>query len=216
MTVPQPAYQVALDPAELAALERHWDKLAQQHHRLEVDHPFLTGENQKLVNERRRAEICYVMHRGDLRDGLLLHIKTFYPEGAFRLPTGGIHRGETVEGTLAREIYEETGLSVGTAPDQVHIQRCLGVVGYTLAHRRAARDYVFATYHFLVQMPADARLRPVDPGEQIGGWRWCAPEALIEVAERLERVGETHPEWRDWGRYRALSHRFVAAALAGD
>lgn len=213
-------YQTALDPDEFAALQRRWGALPVRQHRLAVDHPFLTGEHQMLVSDGRRAEICYIMHRGDPAAGLLLHIKTFYPAGAYRLPTGGIHLGESVEETLAREIYEETGLGVGGAESQVHVQRCLGVVVYALAHRTAGTTYPFATYHFLVQMPADGVLAPLDPSEQIGGWQWRRPAELGDVAARLGAVGQSRREWGDWGRFRALSHRFVAAQLgaagAGD
>ena len=207
-------YQTALDPDEMAALEADWGVLPCHQHRLTVDHPFLTGENQMLVDNGRRAEICYVMHRGDPQTGLLLHIKTFYPAGSYRLPTGGIHQGETVLETLAREIQEETGLTAGTAPDQVQVERCLGVVAYTFDHRSTATSHEFATYHFLVRMPAEAQLQPQDASERIGGWQWCPPADLGRVAARLDTVGQERPEWGDWGRFRALSHRFVMARLS--
>jgi 8-oxo-dGTP pyrophosphatase MutT (NUDIX family) len=209
-----PSYQSAIDPAELTELETHFGPLPHHYHRLAVDHPFLTGENQLLVSDGRRAEVCYVMHRGDPAKELLLHIKTFYPAGAYRLPTGGIHQGETVLETLAREIHEETGLMVGDGPSDVRVEHCLGIVAYALAHRSAGRVFDFATYHFLVQMPAGGVLAPLDAGEQIGGWQWRRAAELLAVAERLERVGTAHPLWGDWGRYRALSHRFVADMLA--
>ena len=206
-------YQAAIERSELAELEARFGALPLRRHRLTVDHPFLTGENQMLVSDGRRAEICYIMHRGDPAAELLLHIKTFYPAGAYRLPTGGIRQGESVLETLAREVYEETGLTVGDGPGQARVERCLGVVAYTLNHRSAAQRYSFATYHFLLQAPADLEPAPVDPNEQIGGWLWCPAAALGEVAERLARVKATEPAWGDWGRYRALSHRFVASVL---
>lgn len=207
------AYQTALDRAELATLQGQWGTLPRGRHRLTVDHPFLTGEHQMLVSDGRRAEVCYVMHRGDPSAGLLLHIKTFYPMGAYRLPTGGIQRGESVQETLGREIYEETGLTVGDGPDQVQVQRCLGVVSYTLDHRTLGERRRFATYLFLVQMPAEAQIQPQDASEQIGGWQWCPPGDLAQVAARLNEVGRAWPEWKDWGRFRALTHRFAAASL---
>jgi 8-oxo-dGTP pyrophosphatase MutT (NUDIX family) len=206
-------YQASVERAEMAELAKRFGPLPRRRHRLAVDDPFLTGENQMLVSDGRRAEICYIMHRGDPAAGLLLHIKTFYPAGAYRLPTGGIHRGERVLDTLAREVYEETGLTLGDGPGQVRIQRCLGVVAYALIHRSAAQVFPFATYHFLLQAPADSEPMPVDPDEQIGGWLWRPAAALHEIADRLASVGETAPEWGDWGRYRALSHRFVASVL---
>jgi 8-oxo-dGTP pyrophosphatase MutT (NUDIX family) len=211
-----PGYQIALEPDELRSLQAEWGALPLQRQQLSVDHPFLTGEHQLLVSDHRRAEICYIMHRGNVAEGVLLHIKRFYPTGAFRLPTGGIHQGEQVMETLAREILEETGLTVGTGSDQVQVERCLGIVAYEMDHRSASRRFPFATYHFLVQMPTDGLLAPQDETEEIAAWQWRRPVELHAVADYLEQVGHTVPEWGDWGRYRALSHRFVANALAAE
>jgi 8-oxo-dGTP pyrophosphatase MutT (NUDIX family) len=179
---------------------------------LAVEDPFLTGDHQLLTSAGRRAEICYVMHQGDPAAHILLHIKTFYPEGAFRLPTGGIHVGEAVMDTLGREIYEETGMRVGTGPDQVQVEQFLGVLGYDFQHRTLG-PVAFATYHFLVRMPAGGVLAPQDETESIGGWQWRPAGELNAVAEILDGVQLRSTVWGDWGRYRALSHRFVAAAL---
>lgn len=209
-----PTYQTAVDEAEIRSIEATWGTLPRQQQWLIVDHPFLTGEHQLLVSDGRRAEICYIMHRGNVDDGVLLHVKTFYPTGAYRLPTGGIHQGEQVMETLAREIEEETGMLVGSGVDHVQVQRCLGMVSYEMEHRGTGQTYPFATYHFLVQMPQGGVLAPRDATEQIGGWQWRKPQELLAVAEYLERVGSSHPAWADWGRYRALSHRFVASQLS--
>jgi 8-oxo-dGTP pyrophosphatase MutT (NUDIX family) len=204
----------AVEAAEVAQLTARWGVAPQEHHRLEVDDPFLTGEHQLLVSNGRRAEICYVMHRGDPQAGVLLHIKTFYPMGAYRLPTGGIHQGEAVFDTLIREIDEETGLAVGVGADQVQVQRFLGIVACEFDHHTLGRTFPFATYAFLVQMPADATLQPRDPEESIGGWQWRRPADLPAVADFLQDVGTHAPDWGDWGRYRALIHRFVGQRLA--
>lgn len=203
----------AVEPAELATLEARWGRFPQQHHRLEVDHPFLSGENQRLVRDGRRAEICYVMHRGNPAQGVLLQIKTYYPTGAFRLPTGGIHQGEGVWETLSREVEEETGLVLGEGADQVQVQQFLGVVSYELPHRSLGRTFEYATYCFLMQMPPGAELQPQDETEQIGGWHWQPPTTFHQIADRLEKIGGVTQTWGDWGRYRAVVHRFVGEIL---
>ena len=152
-----------------------------------MDAPFLTGKNQMLTNRGRRAEICYVMHQGSPANGLLLHIKTFYPDGAYRLPTGGIQTGELVEDTLVREIYEETGLTVGAGANQAKVERLLGVLAYDLFHKQLG-PVEFATYHFLVRMPEGAELQPQDEEESIGGWQWVPPQQLPDVAAVLANV----------------------------
>lgn len=203
-------YAEAVDAHELDELQAQWGPFALERHALAVDEPFLSHENQQLTRPPRRAEVCYILHRGDPTTGVLLHIKRFYPAGAFRLPTGGIHAGETVLATLAREIYEETGQTVGAGPGQVVVERFLGVVAYNLAHGTWGRTERFATYHFLARMPADGVLAPQDADEQIAGWQWRPVHELVAAADYLEQVGGRYPDWADWGRYRALSHRFVA------
>lgn len=199
----------AVDANEVAALSAEWGAVPRVHHDLVVDHPFLSGPQQRIVSDGRRAEICYVMHRGDPGEGVLLHIKTIYPDGAFRLPTGGIHQGEGVFETLIREVYEETGLRVGEGADQVQVDQFLGVISYRLRHQEMGA-FDFATYPFLVHMPADAELDPQDPAEQIGGWLWRPTNELADVAAYLDAVGNVDPRWADWGRYRALLHRSLA------
>lgn len=204
--------QQSVEPEELALLRARWQDAQMGEVSLAVDAPFLTGNHQLLAANGRRAEICYIMHRGDPAEGVLLHIKTFYPECAYRLPTGGIHVGEAVTETLAREIFEETGLTVGDADDAVHVEQFLGVLAYDLRHP-ALGVVPFATYHFLVRMPAGGVLAPQDPDESIGGWQWRPARDLFAVADLLDAVHLRSAQWADWGRFRALSHRFVAEWL---
>lgn len=206
--------QLSLDAEELLELERRFGVTPHERHTFTVHHPFLSGQHLWLTSNGRRAEICYVMHQGSPADGVLLHIKTVYPENAYRLPTGGIQQGEAVLDTLTREIYEETGLVVGTEADHVQLQRFLGITSYEMYHVEEARTHRFATYHFLVQKPLDAILDPQDEDEMLLDWRWVTPSQLNEVANVLEKVGERSSHWADWGKFRAISQRFVAAQLA--
>src|SRR4030081_2929099 len=59
-------------------------------------------------NPSRFAEVCMVVRRPTGK--VLLSIKTFYPRGAYRLPTGGIDRDEPILEALLRATLEETGL----------------------------------------------------------------------------------------------------------
>ncbi len=203
----------AVDPLEAVDLLLRWPGALLRQVALRVDHPFLTGEHQLLTKDGRRAEICYVMQRSNPAGGLLLHIKRFYPPTGYRLPTGGVQIGEPVLDALQRELYEETGLWLGAAPGEVHLQRLLGILTYDLFHRHMG-PVEFATYFFLVQMPPGAILQPTDPDEQIAGWEWCDPGELAGVATVLDGVGAQSAAWADWGHFRAAGHRFVAQVLA--
>ncbi len=203
----------AIDEGEWSALSAAWPQAKREHVRLVVDSPFLTGEHQRVVSDGRRAEICYIGYIGKPEAGLLLHIKSIYPQGAYRLPTGGVRQGEAVLDTLAREVAEETGLRVGEGAQETRVRSLLGVLSYELAHRGLGVSFPFATYHFLVEFPCGATLNPQDPEERIAGWQWRTPAELGRVADTLEGTGKKAPRWADWGRWRALSHRFVAQAL---
>ncbi|MEN9935618.1 MAG: hypothetical protein RLZZ387_2197 [Chloroflexota bacterium] len=152
----------------------------------------------------RFGEVCMVLRRPNGR--LLTAIKTFYPPGAFRLLTGGVGHGESIEAALAREVAEETGLDVA-------VRHFLAVVEYRY------QELHFATFAFLLDETGGV-LGVQDEAEQIAAFRELLPEELPALAQTLEEVpDEYHPEiegrWRDWGRFRAVAHRVVYEAL-GD
>jgi 8-oxo-dGTP pyrophosphatase MutT (NUDIX family) len=155
----------------------------------------------------RFGEVCMVIHRRG--GGLLLSIKTFYPRGAFRLPTGGIHHGEGVYDALVREAHEETGL-VTT------VERFLARVAYRpLSHPTNAP--VFHTFAFLLD-EVRGTLGALDEGERIESWKEIDVEDLPGVADRLDALTTQGTEdiggdWRAWGKFRAVVHRVVHQAL---
>lgn len=207
----------AVDAAELQELHARWGAFPVETHALQVAHPFLSGDHQLLTANGRRAEICYVLHEGDPQAGLLFQAKSYYPAGIFRLPTGGVHVGEGVEETLAREVEEETGLRVGAAGAQsVQVERLLGVLVYAMEHSTLGAQ-PFATYAWLVRKQPGAPLAPQDDGESISGWQWTPAVALAQKAALLAAVGGRSDgaaaPWADWGRFRALIHTFVADRL---
>jgi NAD+ diphosphatase len=175
-----------------------------------------------LILNDRIGEICMVIRRKNGK--LLTAIKTFYPPGAFRLLTGGIGHGESIEAALLREVDEETGLDV-------LVRRFLAVIEYQLAGGEASAErreergsnsasrpsYAFVTFAFLLD-EAGGTLGVRDPSERIGAFREVAVAELLAVAEELERVTDRFaPEiggsWADWGRFRAVVHRVVYEAI---
>jgi 8-oxo-dGTP pyrophosphatase MutT (NUDIX family) len=143
------------------------------------------------VRHRARwGEVVLFLRRAD--GHLLLHTKTFYPPGVFRLPSGGILPGESVLAAARREIQEETGL----APRAL---RPLGLISVTF--RRGWRCRFFHSWLVLADVEGDPR--PGDAGERISDFRWVPPETLPSVAAQLRALP---PDWADWGRFRALSH----------
>ena len=140
---------------------------------------------------------------------LLVAIKTFYPRGAYRLPTGGIHHGESIHDALLRETKEETGLDTA-------VRRFLAAIAYRGRSSPAAPP-LFHTFAFLLD-ELGGTLGAIDTEEQIEDWREMAPSELRTQASLLENLSTEGKKsiggsWADWGRFRAIAHRAVADAL---
>lgn len=156
-----------------------------------------------LTQSDRYGEVCMVVRRRNGR--LLTAIKTFYPAGCFRLLTGGVAHGETVEAALHREVEEETGL-------QTAIRRFLAVVEY--------QPHPFATFAFLLD-ECGGELGSRDPHERISAFRAIDVSELPALAATLEAApdrwdAEISGNWRDWGRFRVIVHRVVYEVLTGS
>ena len=157
----------------------------------------------------RFAEVCMVIRR---RNGKVpLSIKTFYPRGAYRLPTGGIHHGERIIDALRRETEEETGLETVT-------ERFLAWITYRPVSAPDAPP-LFHTFAFLLD-EVGGRFHTRDLEEQIEEWLEVEPAALGDVADRLDRIAsapsnEIGGDWADWGHFRAIVHRAVHEELMG-
>jgi 8-oxo-dGTP pyrophosphatase MutT (NUDIX family) len=152
----------------------------------------------------RFGEVCMVIRR---RNGkVLLSIKTFYPRGAYRLPTGGIHHGEPIYDALLREAHEETGLDLA-------VQRFLAHISYP---SKTAATPLFHTFAFLMDERGGV-LGALDETEQIEDWREIEIAELPAVARFLDDLRGQGTldigDWRAWGRFRAVVHREVYAAL---
>ena len=157
----------------------------------------------------RFAEVCMVIRR---RNGKVpLSIKTFYPRGAHRLPTGGIQHGEAVLDALLRETEEETGL-------ETEVKSFLAWITY-----RSESDVngppLFHTFAFLLD-EVGGTFHTRDLEEQIEEWIEVQPAMLADVAARLDAI-RSEPsrdiggDWADWGRFRAVVHRVVHGELTG-
>ncbi len=207
------SYLLSVEEHELAALRARFGPAPHEQVTMTVDSPFLDGDGQLLTTRNRRAEICYILHRGDPREAVLLHRKTYYPANAWRLPTGGIERGESVLDTLGREIEEETSFQIEKGPNPVRIEAFLGVLSYEMFHQTEQRIHTFATWHFLVSALPNAQPVALDLDEHLDGWGWRSIAQMGQVADELEQITAEDNRWHHWGRYRALSHRFVRKGI---
>ena|SRR6185503_7264605 len=153
----------------------------------------------------RIGEVCMVIRRPN--GTLLVSIKTFYPRGAYRLPTGGIHPGEKIGDALVREAHEETGL-------ELEVMRFLAHITYVAPADAAP---LFHTFAFLLE-ERGGTLGALDASEQIEDWREIQPDELAGVARflddlRTDGAADIGGSWRAWGKFRSVVHRVVYDAL---
>ncbi len=156
-----------------------------------------------LSKNDRYGEVCMVVRRPNSR--LLTMTKSYYPQHAYRLPTGGINHGEAIFTALLRETNEETSL-------QINVVRFLAATTYTLASD--PQKPVFYTFAFLLD-EIGGDLSTIDESEDISDFREILPAELPVLAEQLAKLGQQNPdgEWHDWGLFRSFIHRQVWQAM---
>lgn len=156
-------------------------------------------------NPSRFAEVCMVVRRPT--GNLLLSIKTFYPRGAYRLPTGGIDKDEPILDALLRETLEETGLRLAAARFLARLTYLDGPGG----------PPVFHTFAFLLDDRSGAPIVPLDEHEQLESYVEIPVGELPAIADRLDHLAPDGARgignWDAWGRFRAHIHRAVFEAL---
>lgn len=150
---------------------------------------------------KRRGEVALVVPNAEGR--VWLHTKRFYPASIYRLPSGGIHEGESIEDAAYRESYEEMGYKPTLA-------RFVGVVENVFRHEGA--DAIYPTY-ILEARPIPGLPHVIDPDEEISGFRDIEIRDLDKVVEQLDSLAS---DWQPWGHFRAVPHALVAEALTKD
>ncbi len=181
---------------ELERLQRRFGAFERARFYLPKPSADAAGWLQKL--SRRRGEIILVVPRGNGR--VLLHTKEHYPEGVYRLLSGGIHPGEDPVEAARREAYEEIGLDAEP-------RRMLGILENVFGAGR--NQYVYPSYVFVTQ-EFRGTPKPTDPDEPISGFEDADAVELRAVASELASLPGP---WRDWGRFRANAHAWLADRL---
>ncbi len=144
------------------------------------------------------GEVVMVVRRMD--DHILLSTKEFYPAGVYRLPTGKMKVGETPEASYEREVIEELGFSIP-------IDKYLGTIRCTFTFEGRSVDF---DSHVFLSCATSGIPSPIDKEELITGFKEITPCELKEVADHLQKLADP---WRDWGRFRAIAHKFVHKQL---
>jgi 8-oxo-dGTP pyrophosphatase MutT (NUDIX family) len=150
---------------------------------------------------KRSGEVIFVV--AGAKGRVWLHTKTFYPHGVFRLPSGGIHAGESIEHAAYRELYEELGSRPGLVSFLGIVENRFDLEGDRL---------LYPTF-ILGTAPLTVAPQVTDPNERIAEFREFDVKELTNIASQLDSVD---PEWQPWGHFRAFPHSLVAQALLKD
>ncbi|MBC8253420.1 MAG: NUDIX hydrolase [Ardenticatenia bacterium] len=183
--------------------ERELEQLAVAYGQPEIRTIEIEGDeylfSTRLYRSRdRRGEVVLAIERPGRC--VLLHRKGWYEPGVYRLLSGGIVRDEAVETALARELEEETGLTLGTT-------HFLGVLDCHIHY--ASQKLSFVSYVFYLSR-TEGVLRLPQTAEDISEFRDVPIADLPSVAEHLRHVP---PPRTGWGHWRANAHDFVYEML---
>jgi 8-oxo-dGTP pyrophosphatase MutT (NUDIX family) len=182
----------------LQKLTNLYGYLHQYHLELEFSSQSMLDLMEKMNKKQRRGEVVMVVP--DKQNQIWLHTKPFYPNGVYRLMTGGLDPGEKPDAALKREVREETGF-------KVDIDRCLAAITYTLRANEQVQPFV--SYVFLTKR-TKTQPQPLDTSENITGFQAVPVAALAEVASALRSL---EGDFADWGRFRAVAHEVVHELL---
>ncbi|MFN8422979.1 MAG: methyltransferase domain-containing protein [Anaerolineae bacterium] len=193
-----------VDPIEIAGIELQYGKGVRRDATIDIAGDAFDDWWRTITDiADRRGEIVLAVRRPDGQ--ILVHTKRHYPLGVWRLPTGGIKPFEAVLDALVRESVEETGHALG-------VDRFVGLIEHRLVGGPPGRERtLFPSYAFQLREPAGA-LDVQDSSEGITGFRWVTLDELALLTENLARLGGRYAAW---GRFRAVGHELVLAALRG-
>lgn len=188
-----------IDEVEVAWLASRYGPSQRLHVSITMAETEFTYWWQKLVQQRnRRGEVVLAIQRAD--GSVLLHTKSFYPAGLYRLPTGGVLPWEKVLSGARREAKEETGFDI-------RIMRMVSVITYHF--HNGGRHMPFVSYVLLAHSDG---VQPVvaDTAEHINAFCFVSPAQLRHVAQALRQLSG---QLAGWGAFRAVPHELVAEAL---
>jgi 8-oxo-dGTP diphosphatase len=144
----------------------------------------------KSVNSDRRGEVVFCVIRPN---GKIITVTCAdYPQGIFRIPTGGIGHNEDIYEALFREVKEELGLEVEVLSFPKVLRICF-------KHKDNA--VMFYSYVFILKETGGNLLLDATDDE-VSEVKEVSLDELNGIKESLSSITGS---WTDWGKFRFLS-----------
>ncbi|MEM7348815.1 MAG: NUDIX hydrolase, partial [Chloroflexota bacterium] len=137
--ITDPIFETIYNEKILKKLKKRFGKFEKIHVDFRVSDVGMSNFMAILTKKGRRGEVIMVVPNEN--GEIWLHTKSFYPDGTYRLMSGGLEMDENPHKALKREVREETGF-------KTKIDRCLAVITYTLTSEQQQLpfvSYVFRT-----------------------------------------------------------------------
>jgi ADP-ribose pyrophosphatase YjhB (NUDIX family) len=167
------------------------------HHSYDIQADAYMWERRGRIPADRRGEVVFSILQSNRE--ILLHTKHSYSPPIFRLLSGGIEFGESVESALLREVREETS-------QQVEVESFVGLLVYHFHHRGQVASFASYVFHLCSQggEPRD------DLCKEVAAYRTVPSKQLRQIAAGLRSL---NGERQCWGIWRAIAHDVVHDAL---
>lgn len=148
----------------------------------------------QLLETERRGEVVFAVIRKNGRV-VMTRCKN-YPHNIYRIPTGGLKYGEDIIAALHREIKEELGITA-------EVVKFGGVVQSVLTYGDSSCDfysYVFILREKSGNILVDAMDDEISEIKEVN---------LKELNAAVESLNEIKNTWKEWGKFRYITSKYV-------
>jgi len=126
-----------------------------------------------------------------------------YPEGIFRIPSGGVGDDENIIDAVYREVKEELGLEVG-------IKKFAGVLKIKFEYKNDS--FMFYSYIFILE-EIGGKLLENALDDEISGIKEIDIDDLKPFEDMVDSLKNIEGKWRNWGLFRYHSSKAVLDSL---
>jgi len=171
-----------------------------------VENTTLYFENESYFNKMknsiltdRRGEVVFCVIRPNGR--IITVTCEEYPEGTFRIPTGGLGHREDILDAVHREVREELGLDA-------EVIKFAGVIKIKAVYND--EEVMFYSYLFILK-EAGGRLLLDASDDEVSEVKEVDADGLEEAAVFLKNL---KGKWSDWGSFRYVTTHAVYRILS--